>query len=139
MALLVIEAELTIGGRVEEALARLHTAEPRELGPYGDLVGVLNALALVLARRRSDALPWVERAAEAARALDAPPAAAAAAALRAEIAGTTEGLRPAPESAASISEALLLRAHAVGGDADAGDALRRCARALAMPGLLLGL
>jgi class 3 adenylate cyclase/tetratricopeptide (TPR) repeat protein len=139
IALLVIEAELTVGGRVEEALARLDMAEHRDLGRFGELVGVLNALALVLAGRGPEALPWVERAAEAARALDATPAAAAAAALRAEIAGTTEGLPPAPESAGSISEALLLRAYAVRGAPDAGAALRRGARTLAMPGLLLGL
>jgi hypothetical protein len=114
-------------------------AEHRDLGRFGELVGVLNALALVLAGRGPEALPWVERAAEAARALDATPAAAAAAALRAEIAGTTEGLPPAPESAGSISEALLLRAYAVRGAPDAGAALRRGARTLAMPGLLLGL
>jgi tetratricopeptide (TPR) repeat protein len=139
MALLVIEAELAVGGRVEEALARLGMAEHPDLGPIGDLVGVLNGLALVLAGRGPEALPWVERAAEAARALDAPPAAAAAAALRAEIAGTTAGLPPAPASVSSISEALLLRAYAVQGAPDAGAALRRGAHALAMPGLLLGL
>jgi class 3 adenylate cyclase/tetratricopeptide (TPR) repeat protein len=139
MAVLVIEAELTVGGRLDEALARFDVAEHPDLGPYGDLVGVLNGLALVLAGRSREAIPWVERAAEAARVLDAPPAAAAAAALLAEIAGTTSGLPPAPASAASVNEALLLRAHAVRGDTAARDALRRSAQTLAMPGLLLGL
>jgi hypothetical protein len=139
MAMRVIEAELTVGGRVEEALARLDQAEHRDLGPFGDLAGVLNGLALVLAGRSAEARPWVERAAEAARALDAPPAAAAAAALLAEIAGTTTGLPPAPVAAASISEALLLRAYAARGEVAAGTALRRSAHALVMPGLLLGL
>ena len=72
MALLVIEAELTVAGRVDEALARFDVVERPGLGPFGDLAGVLNGLALVLAGRRDEALPWIERAAESARALEAP-------------------------------------------------------------------
>jgi tetratricopeptide (TPR) repeat protein len=139
MALLVIEAELAVSGRVEEALARFDVAEHRGLGPFGDLAGVLNGLALVLGGRGDVALPWVDRAIESARALEAPPAAAAAAALRAEITGDPTGLLPAPPTAASIGDALVLRAHAARGDTSAHDALRRSARELAMPGLLLGL
>jgi len=139
MALLVVEAELTVGGRVDEALTRFDTAERPGLGPFGDLAGMLNGLALVLADRGTEALPWVERAALAARAIDAPPTAVAAAALRAEITGETTGSVPAPETATSISEALVLRSLAVRGDATARHALGRCASQLAMPGLLLGL
>jgi hypothetical protein len=139
MALLVIEAELTVGGRVPEALERFDIAARPGLGPFGDLAGVLNGLALVLEGRGAEALPWVERAAAAARALDAPPAATVAAALRAEVTGATTDLPPAPDAASSISEALLLRAHAVRGDRSALEALRRDAPALAMSGLLLGL
>ena len=133
MALLVIEAELTVGGRVEEALARFGQAEHRDLGPFGDLAGVLNGFALVLGGRSAEARPWVERAAEAAQALDAPPAAAAAAALLAEMAGTTTGLPPAPVAATSISEALLLRAYATQGDVAARPALPPSAQALPVP------
>jgi hypothetical protein len=64
---------------------------------------------------------------------------AAAAALRAEITGDMAGVPPAPASATSLSEALVLRAHAAAGDTAALATLRRCASALAMPGLLLGL
>jgi len=139
MALLVIEAELTLAGRTDEALARCEVAPRPSVGPFGDLTGVLSSLALIVGGRAADALPWVERTIESARALDAPPAAAAAAALRAEITGDATGLPPAPASAGSVEEALILRAHAASGDASALDALRRCASRLAMPGLLLGL
>jgi hypothetical protein len=139
MALLVIEAELTADGRVAEALARFDLAERPVPGPFGDLAGVLVGLALVLAGRRAEALPWVERASLAARALEAPPSAAAALALRAEITGDNAGLPAAPDSASSIGDALLLRAHAGQGDTSALDTLRRDAAALAMPGLVLGL
>jgi hypothetical protein len=139
MALLVIEAELTVGGRVQEALERFDSSARPGLGPFGDLAGVLYGLALVLGGRGVEALAWIERAAEAARALDAPPAATVAAALGAEIAGASADLPSAPAAASSVSEALLLRAHAVRGELRALETLRRDAPALAMPGLLLGL
>jgi len=139
MAQLVVEAELTVGGRVEEALDRLGHADRPDLGPFGDLAGMLNGLALVLADRATEALPWIERAADAARALEARPTAAAAAALRAEIAAESLGSEPGPTSATSISQAVVLRSRAVRGDPAAFDALRRCASRLVMPGLLLGL
>jgi hypothetical protein len=139
MALLVIGTELTVAGRVEEALVRFDVVDRPGLGPFGDLAGVLNGLALVLAGRSDEALPWIERAARSARALDASPALAAAAALQAEITGDGTGVPPAPASATSLSDTLVLRAHAARGDAAALDTLRRCAPTLAMPGLLLGL
>jgi hypothetical protein len=139
MALLIIEAELTVAGRVDEALARCEVAPRPSVGPFGDLAGVLSGLALVLGGRGAEALPLVERTVESARALDAPPAAAAAAALRAEITGDTTGLPAAPASAGSVGEGLILRAYAARGDASAIETLRRCAPDLAMPGLLLGL
>ncbi|HEY5023338.1 MAG TPA: adenylate/guanylate cyclase domain-containing protein [Acidimicrobiales bacterium] len=139
MALLVIGTELTVAGRVQEALVRFDFVDRLGLGPFGDLAGVLNGLALVLSGRGDEALAWVERAARSARALEAPPASVAAAALRAEITGDATGLGRAPGSALSISDALVLRAYAAGGDAAALDALRRSAPKLAMPGLLLGL
>jgi hypothetical protein len=139
MALLVIGTELTVAGRVDEALVRFDVVDRPGLGPFGDLAGVLNGLALVLRGRSDEALPWVERAALSARALEAPPAIAAAAALRAEITGDLAGVPAAPATATSLSEALVLRAHAAAGDTTALDTLRRCAVALAMPGLLLGL
>jgi len=100
---------------------------------------MLNGLALVLADRGTEALPWVERAADAARALDARPTATAAAALRAEISGDPPGDEHGPAAATSISEAVLLRSRAARGDASALEALGRCASRLALPGLLLGL
>ncbi|MGD0380708.1 MAG: adenylate/guanylate cyclase domain-containing protein [Acidimicrobiales bacterium] len=139
MGLLVIEAELTVGGRLAEALARFDGAEHPGLGPFGDLVGLLQGLAFVLAGRSAEALPWVDRADQAAHALQAPATVTAAAALRSEITGASTDLPPTPTSAASVSEALVLRSYAARGDASALDALRRCAQELAMPGLLLGL
>jgi hypothetical protein len=139
MGLLVIDAELTVGGRVSEALARFDGADRPGLGPFGDLAGLLQGLALVLAGRSAEALPWVERADRAAHALRAPPTVTAAAALRSEITGQGTEPAPAPVSATSISEALVLRSHAARGDTSALDTLRRCAQELAMPGLLLGL
>ena len=99
MSLLVIEAELTVGGRIPEALARIDMVERPVLGPFGDLAGVLIGLALVLAGRSTEALPWVERATGAARALDAPASIAAADALSAEITGESTRLAPAPPGA----------------------------------------
>ena len=139
MALLVIEAALTMDGRVEEALARLDLADRPSVGPFGDLAGLLNGLALVLAHRGDDALPWIDRATKAAGALEASPTALAAGALRAEITGEAAALAPPVLAAASVSEALVLRAHAARGDAAAAEALQRSAARLAMPGLLLGL
>ncbi len=139
MARLVVEAELTLSGRVEEALAYFDTADHPGLGPFGDLAGILNALALVLVGRGAEALPWVERAAAAARALDAPPTAAAAGALGAEITGEAFGPGRAPAPATSIGEAIVVRSRAVRGDAIALDTLEKSASTLAVPGLLLGL
>jgi len=139
MALLVIGTELTVAGRVEEALVRFDVVERPGLGPFGDLAGVLNGLALVLAGRGGDALPWVERAVASARALEAAPAAAAAAALRAEITADPSGPSATPRAGASIAEALMVRAHAARGDVSALEQLHRCAQELVMPGLLLGL
>ncbi len=138
MALYLIEAALTLEGRVEEGLARLeHVARP-SIGPFSDLVEMLNGLTLILGGRGDDALPFVERALEAGQALRAPPALAAAAALAAEVTGAGD-LPPRPASVASIAEALVVRAHAAAGDAAALESLRRGARTLAAPGLLLGL
>ena len=138
MAGLVIDAELTLAGRIGEALARFEQAQRPDLGVISDLANVLYALALVVAGRAAEALPFVERALGAARALDARPTAAAAAALSAEITGDMTLLPPPPPTAESFSDALVLRAHAVSGDGAAAEALRRAAKALAMPGLLAG-
>ena len=138
MAGLIIQAELTLAGRVEESLARLdHSLQPVP-GPIGDLGGVFRGLTLVLAGRLDEARPWVERAAGAARSLDAGPAATAAGALLAEIAGDPSSLPPPDLHARSVADALVLRAWAVSGDETAADALHRATKALAMPGLAIG-
>jgi class 3 adenylate cyclase/tetratricopeptide (TPR) repeat protein len=137
MAVYVIEAGLILAGRIDEALATLDRGSAPDLGVIGDLAGVLHGLALVLAGREAEAVPRIERAAQAARLLDAAPTARAAAALLAEIRGDTVGLPPIPERARSVSDALVLRAHRAAGDPEAAEALRRAARDLAMPGLLL--
>jgi class 3 adenylate cyclase/tetratricopeptide (TPR) repeat protein len=135
VAKLVIEIALTMVGRGAEVVTQLE-AEPRgELGPFGELAGLLNGLTLQLAGRGDDAQLWVRRAIRAAQALDAGPAAIGAAALAAEIAGDTADLAPMPETAASISDLLVLRAHAAGGDTVALRRLRSACEALAMPAL----
>ena len=126
MALLVIEAALTLEGRVEEGLARLEVVDRPSVGPFGDLVEMLNGLALVLGGRAADALPWIERAVEAGRALEA---SARVRRGRRPGGGDHRGGGPASPGPASAVEhrpgALVLRAHARRGDAAALDALRR--------------
>ncbi|HYA67451.1 MAG TPA: hypothetical protein VED63_01850, partial [Acidimicrobiales bacterium] len=138
MAGTIIEAELIMAGRVEEALIRFESRGRPGLGAISDLAGVLHGLSLVLAGRPDEARPWVDRAAEAAAALDARPGAGAAAALMAEITGNAEALPVSPPSSAGVTDALVLRARAIMGDAGAAEALRRATKALAMPGLLAG-
>ncbi|HVC69462.1 MAG TPA: adenylate/guanylate cyclase domain-containing protein [Acidimicrobiales bacterium] len=138
MAEIVIEAELTMAGRVGETLERVETIERPQLGPLADLARVFQALALVLAGRVDEARPWVERASAAARALNATTTAAAAAALWAEIVGDTSGLPDRPREANSVTDMLVLRAYASQGDAAAGEILRRGAVDLSMPGLIIG-
>jgi tetratricopeptide (TPR) repeat protein len=139
MARLIIEAELTLAGRVDEALSRDGTTPRPDLGPISDLAQVFEALALVLAGRGHEARPWIERATSAARVLNATATAAAAAALLAEITGDTVGLAPAPTRAGGLTDMLVLRAYASRGDAHAVAALRRATEELAMPGLMTGI
>jgi hypothetical protein len=136
MAGLVIEAELTLAGRLDEALSRQEGDLGPDLGPIGDLAGVVHALTLVLAGRHDDARRVLQRAARAARAMDATQAQRAIDAMLSELDGDTSRLAPAPPSARSISDALVLRAHAVAGDAAALAALHRCAGTFGAPGLL---
>ena len=138
MAKLIIAAELTLAGRVDEALERVETGPRSDLGPIADLAQVFQSLAFVLAGRIDEARPGVERALAAARVLNAPTMATAAAALWAEISGDTSGLPPRPDSARGVTDVLLLRAYAAQGDTVAADALRGATQALAMPGLRMG-
>ena len=92
VARLIIETELTVAGRWAEVLPHLDTAPHSELGPIGEMAGLLNGVALQLAGRSDEARPWVEKAAAAAQALDAWPAAIGAAAVMAEITGDLSGL-----------------------------------------------
>jgi len=139
MAALIVEAELTMAGRVGEAVLRFEGSARPDLGPIGDLGGVFYAIALVVAGRGDEAHVWVERSARAARVLDAPPTSRVAAALMAEITGQTADLPEAPSEARSVADVLVLRAHAVLGDADAVTALRTAVVRLAMPGLAAGI
>jgi hypothetical protein len=136
---LVIAAELTVAGRVDEALARFTRAGRPDLGAIDDLTRVFHAVALVLAGRLTEARPLVERAAAAARALNARPVEVAAAALWAEIAGDTTGLPPPSTTPGGVADVLVLRAYAAVGDETAADTLRRATATLAMPGLMLGI
>jgi class 3 adenylate cyclase/tetratricopeptide (TPR) repeat protein len=135
-AVAVIAGELTAAGRVEEALGVLGEDARTLFGPLGDLVRLIWAFALVVAGRSEEALPFADRAAEAARRLGAERAVEAAAALRAEVTGDSTGLPPAPPAAAGLADALVLRAHASLGDTAALDSLRTAAARLAQPALL---
>jgi class 3 adenylate cyclase/tetratricopeptide (TPR) repeat protein len=137
MASLLIDAELTLAGRVDEALHRTETISRPDLGTIADLAQVFQALALVLAGRGDEARPWVERAAAAAHVLNAPTTALAADALRAEIVGDTTGLPARPSLAQSVTDLLVLRAYASQGDEAAIELLRTATRAMAMPGLMV--
>jgi tetratricopeptide (TPR) repeat protein len=138
MAKLIIAAELTMAGRLDEALERVDIGARSDLGPIADLAQVFQSLAVVLAGRIDDARPGVERAAAAARVLNAPTMAMAAAALWAEIVGDTTGLPPRPEVARGVTDVLILRAYAAQGDTVATEVLRSATQALAMPGLMIG-
>jgi class 3 adenylate cyclase/tetratricopeptide (TPR) repeat protein len=139
MGQLVIETELTLAGRFDEAIARQGGPHHPDFGPIGALTGLFDVVTLVLAGRSEDVRPRVEAAMEAAVALDAPPTLIAAGAVLAEISGDRTGLAPVPEQATGIAEALVLRAHARAGDPAAAEALRRAAETLAAPALVLHL
>jgi tetratricopeptide (TPR) repeat protein len=139
MAKLIVEAELTMAGRLDEALDRVETGVRADIGPIADLAQVFQALAFVLTGRVDEARPWVERAAAAARVLNAPTTASAAAALWAEIMGDTTGLPPRPRTALGVTDVLVLRAYASHGDATARETLFVATGTLAMPGLRIGI
>jgi class 3 adenylate cyclase/tetratricopeptide (TPR) repeat protein len=138
----VIQAELLLAGRIDEALAHFDAVDftqPRPVNVLGDAIGMLCALGLVLAGRAPEAGPWAERAMRASRVLESRPTEVAASALRAEISGDPSGLPAPPAVASSLAESLVLRAHVALGNEAARDPLRRAARSLAAPGLLIGL
>ena len=139
MAGMVVHIEMVLAGRIEEALDHLEQAGPPTLdGPMADIGGLVYGAALVLGGRSQEAAPWIEKAAAAANVLQGSASALAATALLAEMHGNTTGLAPTPAVVGGSAEALVARARATTGDADAVEALRRGAKALAAPGLLTG-
>jgi tetratricopeptide (TPR) repeat protein len=139
MAGIIVESELALSGRSPEAVDRFQRAARPNLGPIGDLGGMMHSMALVLDGRGEEALEWVDRAARAASALEARPVVVATSALRAEITRQFDDLPDFPTNVKSLSDLLLLRAHAASGDARARRALPVACRKLAMPGVGLGL
>jgi class 3 adenylate cyclase/tetratricopeptide (TPR) repeat protein len=151
MADLVIESELVLMGRTQEALARFESTGPPIFdSPLAEVGSLFYAAALVVTGRGPEAQPWINRAMEAARALDATPALIASAALTAEVQNDAtmlddllEELPPGRSfGTRSIAGALVMRARAVGGDAsalEALDSLVRTTGGLSMPGLMLGI
>jgi class 3 adenylate cyclase/tetratricopeptide (TPR) repeat protein len=138
IARMVIRAELAFAGRIDEAVARMD-ATARVPGTVGDIAGgLVDALTLVLAGRLSEGRPRAERAASAARVLDARPARVLADALLAEIDRDVSRVPSAPDGGLSVAAAAVLRARAVLGDAGALSELRQTADRLAMPGLMSG-
>jgi class 3 adenylate cyclase/tetratricopeptide (TPR) repeat protein len=143
VAELVVRTELTMAGRGHENLVDMPPEPGHELGPFGEMAGLLNALTLQLSGRGKEAEPWARRAAPAARAIGASAAEEGAVALLAELKGDVSGLRTpdaltAAGGARGIAELLVLRAHAAAGDADAAEVLARSAAALATPALAAG-
>ena len=134
----VLHAELLFAGRLEEAEARLDALD-QTISSARDTGRVIDALTLILAGRMDEALWAVDAAARTGEAFDAQPIRTIAAALRAEIAGDPDLLPPIPPTAASICDAVVLRAHAVAGDPSAATRLEVAAKALALPGLLPGI
>lgn len=138
MAGVVIDAELALAGRLDEAMARFEAKRgSTRIGPIGSLYKLYHALALVLVGRGAEAVPLLKDASEAARVLGAHRARDAVTALLAEITGDRSGLAPWPIQAGGLADALVMRAHFALGDEAAGIELRRAARDLAMPALLV--
>jgi class 3 adenylate cyclase/tetratricopeptide (TPR) repeat protein len=135
VASLMIEGELILAGRVGEALEHLERGNRPDLGVMSDLVGLFRALALVLAGREAEALPFVDRAIVAAERLHAEAGSRAAAALLAQIQRDPLLLPPLPAEIGGLADLLVLRAHAACGMADADRHLRAAALAMAAPGL----
>jgi class 3 adenylate cyclase/tetratricopeptide (TPR) repeat protein len=138
VARVVIRAELAFAGRIDEAVARMDAAT-RIPGTVGDIAGgLVDALTLVLAGRPAEGRPCAERAASAARVLDAGPAGVLADALLAEIDRDASRVPTTPDGGLSIAAAVVLRARAVLGESGALSELRQTADRLAMPGLMSG-
>lgn len=137
MARLVIDAELILAGRGDEAVDRFAGAPPPDLGPLVDMSCLIYALGLLLADRRDEALALAERARSAAIALGAWAAERASTALLAEMTGDVADLPLRPEIARSLADLLVMRAYATCGDAEAAQSLGRAVEELRMPGLAL--
>jgi class 3 adenylate cyclase/tetratricopeptide (TPR) repeat protein len=135
----VVQAELILAGRVDEALSHFNPVEPHRANTLSEIMGLLCALSLVLTGRRDEAAPWAERALGAATVLGSRPTEIAALALLAEINEDASELPDPPAVASSIAETLVLRAHVALGRHDLRPFLRRAAEGLVAPGLLLGL
>ena len=135
----IVGIELLLSGRPDEALAYLAADRQKGGNLQVDMSGVMTALALVLSGRPAEAVPWVQRAERAAKLLNAVPVQRAAQAIRAEVEGHEGSLPPVRDGSASISDALLVRAHAALGDRSSPALLKRMARSLAAPGLMIGI
>ena len=139
---MMIFSELLLAGRVDEALARWphEVHEMSDGSPVNDTVGLLSALALLLAGQPDLARPWAQRARDRGAGAQRPtrPGSQRRPSRRARR-QPVRGSPPAPLVASSVADLLVLRAHAVLGDASALDPLRRGVTVLAAPGLLAGL
>lgn len=133
----VIVAELAFSGRVDEAVAHIESGGG-DYGPVADAAAVLKALTFVLAGRPDEARPFAQRSAAAAGPLGAAPAKLMADSLLAELSGDPSALPAIPDDCLSAAGAVVLRSHAVLGDQFALQELLRVAKALSMPGLLVG-
>ena len=134
----VVGVELLLCGRVDEALVYLTAGQGAGVNLQTEMSGAMTALALAATGRQDEARPWVERAERAAALLGAGPVERAAAAVRAEIEADRDALPPVEPGSLSVGEGVVLRAHAVIGEASGGDRLRTVAEQLGAPGLMAG-
>ncbi|HAM02726.1 MAG TPA: hypothetical protein DCQ30_10965 [Acidimicrobiaceae bacterium] len=134
----VVNAGLILAGRAAEAAERQARVRPIT-GPLVGAAGIIPALGLALLDQGGEAaLSMLDAALEAGRGFGSSPLQLAAQALLGELSGRPAEVKAEP-GRVSLADAIVLRAAAVRGDAEAAEALRQLAGALAAPGLLVGL
>lgn len=146
MARFIIETELTLAGRPLESLAHSERPGRLTLGAMSEELAMFQALALVLVGRTPEAEPLLVRSIEVAELLDATASVRAGRALLAEcrkdrslIDEADAEARAGRGPAVGLADVLVLRARVACGEPEAWPLFQSAVRALAAPGLLLGL
>jgi hypothetical protein len=129
----IVRAELVLAGRLDEVSRPAPV--PDRHRPLSVAEAVLEALSLVLVGEHAAACEHAAWAVDASVALGSVPMERAARALLAEATRDRSALPARPASALSVSDVVVLRAHAALGDTAARDPLKRGAQRLAVPAL----